>query len=132
MNIKLENELIKKYPTVFKDHGNPSRETCMTWGCECGDGWYNIIDELSSKLEPMGVVALQVKEKFGGLRFYVGNVTDEHKTEVFNIISEAESKSFSTCETCGESGKARRSGWIKTLCDKCANERSKGPGYGKP
>jgi len=58
-------------------------------------------------------VAVQVKEKFGGLRFYVQAATDEH----YNYISFAESMSYHTCEECGAPGKRYTDGWHQTLCD---------------
>ena len=58
-------------------------------------------------------VAVQVKEKFGGLRFYVQAATDKH----YNFISFAESMSYRTCEDCGAPGKTYTDGWHRTLCD---------------
>ena len=58
-------------------------------------------------------VAVQVKEKFGGLRFYVQAATKEH----YNYISFAESMSYCTCEECGAPGKRYTNGWHVTLCD---------------
>jgi len=58
-------------------------------------------------------VAVQIKEKFGGLRFYVQAATDKH----YNYISFAESMSYRTCEQCGAPGKTYTDGWHKTLCD---------------
>jgi len=57
--------------------------------------------------------ASQVKEKFGGLRFYVNGATDKH----WSFISFAESMSYVTCEVCGSPGKRYTDGWHKTLCD---------------
>jgi hypothetical protein len=95
----------------------------MAWGICCGDGWYKILDELSAKLEPLGVVALQVKEKFGGLRFYIGPVSKEHSDEVYAAIDEASTTSTKTCERCGKPGKVRGSGWVKVLCDECDSKK---------
>jgi len=68
------NELAKKYPKLYKDYGGDMRQTCMFWGFEVGDGWRKLLEELSeniTKIDPTGrVIASQVKEKFGGLRFY--------------------------------------------------------------
>jgi hypothetical protein len=58
-------------------------------------------------------IAVQIKEKFGGLRFYVQAATDKH----YNYISFAESMSYRTCEECGAPGKTYTDGWHKTLCD---------------
>ncbi len=58
-------------------------------------------------------VAVQIKEKFGGLRFYTGPATEQHR----NYITFAESMSYRTCEECGAPGKRYTDGWHRTLCD---------------
>jgi hypothetical protein len=68
-----------------------------------------IMDEEASKVP----VASQVKEKFGGLRFYVQAATDKH----YQYISFAESMSYRTCEECGAPGKTYTDGWHRTMCD---------------
>jgi hypothetical protein len=60
---------------------------------------------------------LQVKEKFGGLRFNVNHANDAIRQR----IGTAADESFCTCEVCGQPGKLREDGWIKTLCDEHAN-----------
>lgn len=110
MNDELHTKLINNYPNLY------SRCKYIS----CMDGWYDLIDELSSKLEPLGVVAMQVKEKFGGLRFYIGPGTDE----AFDLIEEAERKSVHICEKCGQPGEQRNTGWVKTLCDECDKNNS--------
>jgi hypothetical protein len=61
---------------------------------------------------------VQVKEKFGTLRFYIQAGTDEH----YNYISFAESMSARTCETCGNPGKRLGHGWIYTACETHAHD----------
>ncbi len=58
------------------------------------------------------VVAAQVKEKFGGLRFYV----DGGDHYIYGAIQMAENMSFRVCEECGAPGKTEGPGWIRTLC----------------
>jgi hypothetical protein len=58
-------------------------------------------------------VAVQVKEKFGGLRFYVDRASEKHH----NYITFAESMSYRICEECGSPGKTYTDGWHMTLCD---------------
>jgi hypothetical protein len=75
-----------------------------------------MIDEAKSKLDEETLkvpVAVQVKEKFGGLRFYVQAATDKH----YQFISFAEVMSYRTCEECGAPGKTYTDGWHTTLCD---------------
>jgi len=58
--------------------------------------------------------ATQVKEKFGGLRFYVAAAPPEARA----LIREAERKAMATCELCGEPGLlAKLGGWFQSLCD---------------
>jgi hypothetical protein len=74
------------------------------------------IDEAKAKLDEETLkvpVAVQVKEKFGGLRFYVQAATDKH----YQFISFAEVMSYRTCEDCGAPGKTYTDGWHTTLCD---------------
>lgn len=71
-----------------------------------------------AELEAEIPVAVQVKEKFGGLRFYVRGGTTEHHT----MIQFAEALSTRICEECGTTNTAKtyREGWHRTLCDTCA------------
>jgi hypothetical protein len=74
------------------------------------------IDEAKARLDEETLkvpVAVQVKEKFGGLRFYVQAATDKH----YQYISFAESMSYRTCDQCGNPGKTYTDGWHTTLCD---------------
>jgi len=127
-----DKDLCTKYPNLYRDRHASMQTTCMCWGFSCGDGWYELIDELSAaleaeivKLKESGIpteqlpVAAQVKEKFGGLRCYVDNATEE----MYKLIEAAEEKSFTICEYCGAPGKVRPGGWIRTLCDACDEER---------
>jgi hypothetical protein len=88
---------------------------------ECGDGWYPLIKDLISDLIELGwdKQTCQVKEKFGGLRFYINGASEE----IYKRIRIAEDLSYETCETCGEKGELRSIGWYKTLCNKHHEER---------
>ena len=126
MSPELEMRLIKSYPMLYKQAGLPMTQTCMCWGMECDDGWFSIIDGLSKKIEfwnechpDQRVEAVQVKEKYGSLRFYIDNYVDE----VEKWIEEADLESEKTCEICGEPGEIRNFGWLKCLCDKHEQER---------
>jgi hypothetical protein len=95
-------------------------------GLDIGPGWHAIvikIDKELSKLDPDYQV-LQVKEKFGTLRYYTQSSenyerTGDYKTEpFFKIIGEGESASAITCEECGGEGSLRtQRSWLRTLCD---------------
>lgn len=66
------------------------------------------------------VVVSQVKEKFGGLRFYYDGGDDK----IRGMVGMAESLSAITCEECGAPGDQRHDGWIRTLCDEHAANRT--------
>lgn len=84
------------------------------FGIECGHGWRGLYGPLIKKAEAEGVEILQIKEKFGGLRFYVSDASDE----LYAAIDDAENKSFTICERCGNPGKRMSvHGWIRTRCD---------------
>lgn len=132
--MKEENDkkLVEAFPLLYRDRNASMQTTAMCWGFSCDDGWFDIIWDLSSKLEPLIQKihnehpdieylprASQVKEKFGGLRFYMTSDTDE----MYNLIEEAETLSYKTCEGCGNPGKERGTAWITTLCDTCSMER---------
>jgi hypothetical protein len=62
----------------------------------------------------------QIKEKFGGLRFYTSNSSS---AKFYAHIAAAEQQSFVTCENCAQPGDSiMRRGWLVTLCDECANQ----------
>lgn len=88
-----------------------------------GPGWREIVQCLIDDLFEMGWDGelLQIKEKFGGLRFYTGRTTEE----MFARIAQAENESFQTCDQCGEPGKPRNDNyWVATLCDRCHEKES--------
>lgn len=127
MREDLDKALVEKYPNLYRDRHGDMRSTCMVWGFP-GDGWYSILDTLSAQLEKEIIkyktkypdnehvpCAMQVKEKFGGLRFYMNCTTDEMEW----YIQEAEEKAWRTCENCGVPGVARPTGWIRVMCDGC-------------
>lgn len=66
-------------------------------------------------------VASQIKEKFGGLRFYVNGATEKH----WNYITFAESMSYKTCEVCGAPGTYYPFGWHHVACDQHASDEDK-------
>ena len=43
MNPDLESKLYSDYPEIFKEHSLSIQQSCMPWGCQCGDGWEQII-----------------------------------------------------------------------------------------
>ncbi len=125
MREELDKKLCEKYPKIFADRHKPMTETAMCWGFDHGDGWYQILDSLCSQIQHhidwqnrnevkvAQVVATQVKEKFGGLRFYYNGGDDV----IDGMVRMAESWAANTCETCGKPGTLRGKGWLYTACD---------------
>lgn len=83
---------------------------------EINSGWYGLVKNLIEEITLKGwnKEVCQVKEKFAGLRFYINGASDE----IHDIIEKYENISYHICEECGEDGKVRDGGWIRTLCDK--------------
>jgi len=117
MKQELDNLLCALAPNLYAQRNLPMSQTCMCWGFP-GDGWFGLLLEASLAIEALGlrVQAVQVKEKFGTLRFYLGG-PDACDERVEAIIRRAEQRSAVECEECGAEGEARGGGWIQTLCD---------------
>lgn len=144
---------MERYPILFRDRSKPMNETCMCWGIECPHGWYNILEALCNFLEyqnievakyGISIVADQVKEKFGTLRFYY-HISDDGcsvpginegmkdvvkgylENLVDGAISDAEDLTASTCADCGrrldEENTVETKGWITYICKSCDEKR---------
>ncbi len=128
---EFSNKMESKFPEMYDGK----------YGGFCIDaGWWPIIEALSSQIDSYTkwrnntraalkkdnpynhkvpkavpqVKVMQIKEKFGGLRFYYEGGDDT----VDGMVRMAESWAANTCEECGSPGTSRNTGWIKTLCDK--------------
>lgn len=117
----------KEYPKIF---ANPYG------GFAVGQGWHRIIKSLCGQIqhhidwkneqfekykrgEPVAQVTVaQIKEKFGGLRFYY----DGGDSTIDGMVRMAESWAANTCEECGVPSTKHTSGWIKNVCDKHYDE----------
>jgi hypothetical protein len=117
-----EKAMTEKYPLMFSD---PMGGFCVD------EGWWPILTNLCANIQhhldwknkkseviPQVTVA-QIKEKFGGLRFYYDGGDDQ----IQGMVTMAEAWASNTCETCGKPGQQRSGGWIKTLCDEHESER---------
>ena len=51
MKLELDKLLCEKYPKMMVNRDKPMMETCMCWGFECGDGWFNILDQLMGNIQ---------------------------------------------------------------------------------
>jgi hypothetical protein len=177
MNQTLDKLLCARYPKIFANRHQDMTTTAMCWGFDCGDGWFNILDQLCAQIQHhidwktaqyeraarfnqaltkaiegdkaelieyftygevadnrtfenvefeierkqlrvlpeqvTQVVADQVKEKYGTLRFYYTGGDNM----ITGMVALAESMSAVCCEQCGCPAKIRSGGWVRTLCD---------------
>jgi hypothetical protein len=51
MKQELDALLCERYPKMMVNRNKDMQETCMCWGFECGDGWFNILDQLMSSIQ---------------------------------------------------------------------------------
>lgn len=82
------------------------------------EGWYQIIidcDKELSSIDP-GYSILQIKQKFGGLRYYFSSESDALDA-MQEVVTKYECIAATTCEATGGRGVLMRSksGWLKTL-----------------
>lgn len=135
---KFAERMEQRFPEMFKDQ--------RYGGFACGEGWWPMLEVLCETIhshitnnndrrarllvknefdvtipdEMAPVEIRQIKEKFGGLRFYY----DGGDEFVHGAAWLAESMSYKLCETCGAPGTRRSGGWIRVLCDTHEAERN--------
>jgi hypothetical protein len=51
MKQELDKLLCERYPKMMVNRNKDMKETCMCWGFECGDGWFNILDQLMGSIQ---------------------------------------------------------------------------------
>lgn len=51
MNQVLDKLLCERYPKIFANRYEDATVTAMCWGFDCGDGWFNILDQLCSQIQ---------------------------------------------------------------------------------
>lgn len=112
------NRMEEKYPLMYGGKYG---------GFAVGKGWWPIIESLSANIQSHTdwwnknrenqpvieqVVVEQIKEKFGGLRFYHQGGDEQ----IHGMVRMAEAWASHTCEECGAPGTSGGRGWIRTLC----------------
>ena len=110
------NKMETAYPKMFADRYG---------GFAVGAGWWPILEALCANIQSHidwrnresetvpQVVVEQIKEKFGGLRFYYRGGDEQ----IHGMVRMAEAWADRSCEECGAPGERRNGGWIRTLCD---------------
>jgi hypothetical protein len=126
MNEVLSKKLLEDFPVLFRHRS----ESSMQQGFECGDGWFDLVYQLSRDIEtaasecgmkpddPSWPLCRQVKEKFGSLRFVVLAV--EGWPDLSERISElklhALNRSLNVCPECCQDVEAVSEGCAAILC----------------
>lgn len=142
MNAELQQKLFTDFPLLFDNRHKSPMESCLAFGLEIGDGWYDLVrsvcwmikqhednkrwqkewrekqtqeiqDSMGEEPKYFPVKFDQVKEKYGGLRIYHSG-GDEY---VEGLISLAEAYSYHICDICGNKGESNKQGWISVRCE---------------
>jgi len=131
MTVAHARHLIETYPTLYRHADSPGVGPSPSFAREgflCGDGWFGIIDRLSTKLvEDPYLVVVQVKEKMGELRVYLDRVDrapEPAPALAARLAAErtaAREASRRTCELCGAPGKLEETSrhWLFVRCKSC-------------
>lgn len=121
-------DFIKTLQLKIKEENRRIKYPFELFGIECGYGWYGLILPLyfaiqkynKDKPEEEQIHIDQIKEKFGGLRFYISNAPEKF----LDWASRIEDESYKVCEFCGSvtdvTTKGR--GWITTQCKRCRED----------
>lgn len=135
MKQELEDQLARDFPFMLAKNVWTGEVCCDDDGnaygfpCSVNDGWYRLIHVLCRELtdlyiangrDPSEIMMMQVKEKYGQLRFYTGGLIDG----AHDIIYRYEEMSYEVCEICGDTGTlCVKGGWYQTLCKKHMHEK---------
>lgn len=129
MSSKEENKkLIEEFPflaPVDKENYDYS----YTWLDSMPEGWrkafgLKICKEIKEELIKFNALdsyeIVEIKEKFGGLRWYDGGIPKDSK--IFDIVNKYENLSYNICIECGKPAEWESNGWISPFCTECAQK----------
>ena len=133
-NKEYNKALIEKYPFLrttdpWTGDTYDDDDYSSTWLDDMPEGWRRafgeqMCEEIKEELIRCNYLdkyrIMQIKEKFGALRWYDCGIPDGCK--VWDIVSKYEKISAYTCIKCGEPATKISTGWICPWCDKCAEE----------
>jgi len=73
---------------------------------ECGEGWWKLLSACDTQLEKIDpdYTIFQIKEKFGGLRYYYSPSNPDNGRAMDGVIAEFERICWMTCEVTGRHG----------------------------
>lgn len=135
--IKMKNkQLCKRYPFLIVRNwktDEPIKGYEFTYFEDIPNGWRKVFgkqmcEEIRKVLIKGNYLydyrVVQIKEKYGALRWYDNGVPDSIYHELQDIINKYEEISMSICIWCGRPATKISLGWISPFCDKCADKIS--------
>jgi hypothetical protein len=135
MQVDQLDEFAKRWPTWFDFNGDGMRTAMPNGFSGIGEGWRQLLWDLCVELEPhvqdlnrklateeppASFEVLQVKEKFGQLRFYVNH----HSGPIDGCIGKAKVLASTTCIDCGQPAQLSTKGRWHVACDACEANRT--------
>lgn len=130
MNLENTEKLLTTYPLLYRE--------LREWGFECGDGWFDLVWQLSAEIESAayleGILKKNeawpsvriLKQKFGTLRVQFDKRVNEH---IEALVTKAYKRSMETCELCGAPAKLNGGrefvNWVEVLCENCRKTHQK-------
>ena len=84
MRQELDKLLCEKYPKMMVNRNKDMKETCMCWGFECGDGWFNILDQLMSNIQHH--IDWKEKQRAGAIKY--NEMAAQAKAGNFDLFEE--------------------------------------------
>ena len=84
MKLELDKLLCEKYPKMMVNRNKNMQETCMCWGFECGDGWFNILDQLMGNIQHH--IDWKEKQRAGAIKY--NEMAAQAKAGNFDLFEE--------------------------------------------
>jgi hypothetical protein len=84
MKQELDKLLCEKYPKMMVNRNKPMQETCMCWGFDCGDGWFNILDQLMGSIQHH--IDWKEKQRSGAIKY--NDMAAQAKAGNFDLFEE--------------------------------------------
>ena len=84
MKQELDKLLCEKYPKMMVNRNKNMQETCMCWGFECGDGWFNILNQLMGNIQHH--IDWKEKQRAGAIKY--NEMATQAKAGNFDLFEE--------------------------------------------
>jgi hypothetical protein len=84
MRAELDKLLCEKYPKMMVNRNKGMQETAMCWGFDCGDGWYNILNQLMGNIQHH--IDWKEKQRAGAIKY--NEMAAQAKAGNFDLFEE--------------------------------------------